>query len=511
MITDPKSGPRRLLVIGAHSADFVWRAGGAIAVTHRGRRHGRGGRAVLRRARRVRRAVEAGGPDDRATSSRSATARPSAPRRALGADFRRLDLGDYPLEIDGDGAAADRRRDPRVRARRGRSPTPTATRSTPTTRSPSSRSSGRGRWPPAPASAARSRRSGRRRCFLFEPHQPELCNFTPTTFVDITPVIDAKRAAMAEMKAQEYLQTYYAPARRASWQPRTPRQRQQGRSARPRRSSASSRRWWRAVTTTDTIAELARAGVGNRLRGGGRARLRRLATAPDRARLARVRARAYRRLRPGRQPDGPCGDGRRAARRGVVLTMPEPAAVALVGDLLATQAQVAGAAALLSTRGARRRGAARAGPADLGALGARAAAPRRTCSARSTCRSTVGGATIRPGDLVVLDADGAAVVEAERADEVLAGLAAAREGSASSATQLQARRAVLRARRPRGGKWTMRAICATSGPGSASRAADAEAGGEPAVLRRDARHGDRGAARGSRCTCAAGATTCAGA
>jgi len=46
--------------------------------------------------------------------------------------------------------------------------------------------------------------------FLFEPHQPELCNFTPTTFVDITPVIDKKLAAMAEMKAQQYLQTYYA-------------------------------------------------------------------------------------------------------------------------------------------------------------------------------------------------------------------------------------------------------------------------------------------------------------
>jgi Uncharacterized proteins, LmbE homologs len=39
---------------------------------------------------------------------------------------------------------------------------------------------------------------------LFEPHQPELCNFTPTTFVDITPVIEQKRAAMAEMKAQAY-------------------------------------------------------------------------------------------------------------------------------------------------------------------------------------------------------------------------------------------------------------------------------------------------------------------
>jgi 4-hydroxy-4-methyl-2-oxoglutarate aldolase len=37
---------------------------------------------------------------------------------------------------------------------------------------------------------------------------------------------------------------------------------------------------------------------------------------------------------------------------------------------------------------------------------------------------TVGGAEIRPGDAVVLDADGVAVIEAERVDEVLA---AARE------------------------------------------------------------------------------------
>ena len=36
----------------------------------------------------------------------------------------------------------------------------------------------------------------------------------------------------------------------------------------------------------------------------------------------------------------------------------------------------------------------------------------------------VGGATIDPGDIVVLDADGVAVIEADRLDEVLA---AARE------------------------------------------------------------------------------------
>src|SRR6201989_3032601 len=86
---------------------------------------------------------------------------------------------------------------------------------------------GRAGSQPAPACRVPSPRSGRRRApapgvwrssptvsppalFLFEPHQPELCNFTPTVFVDITPVIEKKKAAMAEMKAQQYLQTYYA-------------------------------------------------------------------------------------------------------------------------------------------------------------------------------------------------------------------------------------------------------------------------------------------------------------
>ncbi len=46
--------------------------------------------------------------------------------------------------------------------------------------------------------------------FLFEPHQPELCHFTPTVHVDITAVWERKLAAMAEMHAQQYLQTYYA-------------------------------------------------------------------------------------------------------------------------------------------------------------------------------------------------------------------------------------------------------------------------------------------------------------
>jgi 4-oxalomesaconate hydratase len=45
--------------------------------------------------------------------------------------------------------------------------------------------------------------------YFFEPHQPELCDFTPNTFVDITPVMEQKREAMEGMQSQSYLQSYY--------------------------------------------------------------------------------------------------------------------------------------------------------------------------------------------------------------------------------------------------------------------------------------------------------------
>jgi 4-oxalomesaconate hydratase len=45
--------------------------------------------------------------------------------------------------------------------------------------------------------------------YLFEPHQPELCEFIPNTFIDITPVMDKKIKAMECMQAQSYLQSYY--------------------------------------------------------------------------------------------------------------------------------------------------------------------------------------------------------------------------------------------------------------------------------------------------------------
>jgi 4-hydroxy-4-methyl-2-oxoglutarate aldolase len=104
----------------------------------------------------------------------------------------------------------------------------------------------------------------------------------------------------------------------------------------------------------------------------------------------------------------------------LVLTMPEPRPVALVGDLLATQASVAGAAALLVDASVR-------DVEELSELGlpiwARWVRVRGAAKAQIGAFDVaveVGGATIRPSDVLVLDADGVAVVESERVEEVLA-------------------------------------------------------------------------------------------
>jgi 4-hydroxy-4-methyl-2-oxoglutarate aldolase len=121
----------------------------------------------------------------------------------------------------------------------------------------------------------------------------------------------------------------------------------------------------------------------------------------------------------------------------LVVTMPEPAPVALIGDLLATQAKVHGAAAILVDASVR-------DLEELVELGLPIWA--RYVRVRGAVKETpgeldvpvqVGGATIRPGDIVVLDADGAAVVEHERVAEVLAGALEREENERVKRAKLQ--------------------------------------------------------------------------
>jgi 4-hydroxy-4-methyl-2-oxoglutarate aldolase len=96
-----------------------------------------------------------------------------------------------------------------------------------------------------------------------------------------------------------------------------------------------------------------------------------------------------------------------------VLTMPEARPVALIGDLLVTQLQIAGAAGILCDASVR-------DVEDLRQMGVpiwtrwiRAHGAGKDARGLVDAEVEIGGATIRTGDIVVLDADGAAVVPAD--------------------------------------------------------------------------------------------------
>jgi 4-hydroxy-4-methyl-2-oxoglutarate aldolase len=103
----------------------------------------------------------------------------------------------------------------------------------------------------------------------------------------------------------------------------------------------------------------------------------------------------------------------------LVLTMPEPAPVALVGELLATQAQARGVAALLVDAAVRDLEELRELRLPVWARYIRVRGADKNVPGTIGEPVQVGGATIRQDDAVVLDADGAVVVERERVEAVL--------------------------------------------------------------------------------------------
>jgi 4-hydroxy-4-methyl-2-oxoglutarate aldolase len=104
----------------------------------------------------------------------------------------------------------------------------------------------------------------------------------------------------------------------------------------------------------------------------------------------------------------------------LVLTMPQPRPVALLGDLLATQAQAAGAAAVLVDASVRDVEELAEMGLPIWARWLRVRGATKQDVGELDVAVTVGGALINPGDVIVLDADGVAVVEAERVEAVLA-------------------------------------------------------------------------------------------
>jgi len=121
----------------------------------------------------------------------------------------------------------------------------------------------------------------------------------------------------------------------------------------------------------------------------------------------------------------------------LVLTMPDPQPVALVGDLLATQAKARGAAGILVDGAVRDVEELAEMGLPIWARWVRVHGADKNEVGTLDEPVVVGGATIRTGDVVVLDADGAAVVEAERVDEVLEASLAREEKERVKREQLQ--------------------------------------------------------------------------
>lgn len=199
---------KRLLVVGAHSADFVWRAAGTVAV-----HTAAGGSATIISLSYGERG-ESGElwkiPDqteEKVKAIRHAEAEKAA--TALGAKFQCLDLGDYPLVIDNDAifSLRDVIREVAPHIIITHPPldpfNPDHPEAHEAVRKARLLTTGAGvasafeTVPPA-------------EFFVFEPHQPDLCGFVPTTFVDITSSMEVKRQAMEAMEAQSYLREYYS-------------------------------------------------------------------------------------------------------------------------------------------------------------------------------------------------------------------------------------------------------------------------------------------------------------
>lgn len=198
---------KKILVVGAHSADFVWRSAGAIALTT-----SRGGSAVVIALSYGERG-ESGNlwkePDQTVENvKRIRHDQAVLAAEAVGASFRCLDLGDYPLTITDD--AIDRL----TQILRDEAPDVIVTHAPADPFNPdhplAHQAVQKARLLASGAGVASAfERITPPDWYLFEPHQPELCDFKPNTFVDITAVMDRKIKAMEAMGAQSYLKDYY--------------------------------------------------------------------------------------------------------------------------------------------------------------------------------------------------------------------------------------------------------------------------------------------------------------
>ena len=103
----------------------------------------------------------------------------------------------------------------------------------------------------------------------------------------------------------------------------------------------------------------------------------------------------------------------------LVLTMPEPRPVALIGELLATQVKVRRAAAILVDAAVRDVEELEKLELPMWTRFIRVRGASKKLIGELNVPVTIGATRISPGDIVVLDADGGVCIQRERVDDVL--------------------------------------------------------------------------------------------
>lgn len=203
-----ESNKKTALVVSAHSADFVWRAGGAIAL-HAQQGYGvhivclsygeRGESAKLWRK---------GAEMTEAKVKESRQQEAEAAAKILGATVEFFDLGDYPLKIDNDAllrlARVYRRILPEFVLSHSRLDPYNYDHPRALALAEEARIIAQ-----AEGFDPGQKIVGAPPVYSFEPHQPEQCGWCPDVLLDITSVWEQKYAAIQCMAGQEHLWEYY--------------------------------------------------------------------------------------------------------------------------------------------------------------------------------------------------------------------------------------------------------------------------------------------------------------
>ncbi len=197
---------KTMLVISAHAADFVWRAGGAIALyAKRGYRVSIACLTYGERGESAKLWKEPGMTLERVKEVRREEAQKAA--TVLGGETVFFDAGDYPLRPT-EGLVnrlVDLYREVRPEFVLTHSLHDPYNFDHPET----ARLTQEARIIAQAHGVPGKKAIGAPAVFLFEPHQPEQCRWEPDVLLDISAVWELKRKAFECMAAQEHLWEYY--------------------------------------------------------------------------------------------------------------------------------------------------------------------------------------------------------------------------------------------------------------------------------------------------------------